>query len=149
MGQLGGRRTKYHRYAAREAVYRYTRPEDRLFPHLTVLENLQFALPRHYKGKNRVHRCLEALSKVNLEYKAHDYPHTLSGGQKARVNLLRSLLAEPKAILLDEPFGQLDAQIREKTRLWVFSEIKQRNLPCILVTHDIADIDNPKALLKL
>lgn len=123
--------------------------EDRLFPHLTVLENLQFALPTHYKGKQRVNKCIETLRAVDLEHKAYRYPQTLSGGQKARVNLLRSLLAEPKAILLDEPFGQLDAQIRQKTRQWAFGEIKKRNLPCILVTHDTADIDCTKALLEL
>lgn len=123
--------------------------EDRLFPHLSVLENLQFALPQSMRGRQRVQRSLDALSQVALAQKASCYPDELSGGQKARVSLLRTLLAQPKAILLDEPFSQLDKTIRASTRQWVFSQIKTQQLPCILVTHDAEDIASQQSLFYL
>ena len=78
--------------------------EDRLFPHLTVLENLQFALPRHYKGKKRVYRCLETSKQSQSRTESTRLSTYFIRWAKARVNLLRSLLAEPQAILLDEPW---------------------------------------------
>ncbi|MGB0732394.1 MAG: ATP-binding cassette domain-containing protein, partial [Pontibacterium sp.] len=70
----------------------------------------------------------------------HDRPvQTLSGGQQARVALLRTLAAKPKAVLLDEPFSRLDTKLRAQTREWVFTELAERGLPALLVTHDIED----------
>ena len=66
-------------------------------------------------------------------------PATLSGGQRARVTMMRTLLALPKAVLLDEPFNKLDASLRLRFRRFVFSHIREGNLPCILVTHDRED----------
>jgi len=66
-------------------------------------------------------------------------PASLSGGQKARVALLRTLLAEPHALLLDEPFGKLDAALRGEVRDLVFARAGKRRLPTLLVTHDAAD----------
>ena len=66
-------------------------------------------------------------------------PSTLSGGQRARVALMRTLLAEPRALLLDEPFGRLDAQLRDEVRRFVFEHALERALPILLVTHDEAD----------
>jgi len=66
-------------------------------------------------------------------------PATLSGGQRARVALMRTLLAEPAALLLDEPFSKLDVALRARFRAWVFDHARRRGLPTLLVTHDPAD----------
>ena len=72
---------------------------------------------------------------------ANRHPDNLSGGQQARVALLRMLLSEPKAILLDEPFSKLDTQLRVDTRELVFSQIREHKLPAIMVTHDHSDAE--------
>ena len=100
-----------------------------LFPHLSVGGNLAFALPAHVRGRaTRQARIEEALTSAGLEGHANRDPATLSGGQKARVALLRTLLAEPKALLLDEPFSRLDAD-----------RARQAGIPTLLVTHDAED----------
>ncbi|RQX19480.1 ATP-binding cassette domain-containing protein, partial [Aeromonas caviae] len=87
--------------------------DDLLFAHLTVAENLMFGMPAHLKGMAaRQTRAREALAEVGLEAQADKLPGALSGGQKARVSLLRALLAEPRALLLDEPFSRLDKPLR-------------------------------------
>lgn len=110
-----------------------------LFPHMSVGENLLFAVPQNVKGLERSQRVEEALTRVGLEgYSTRD-PATLSGGQKARVALMRVLLSQPSVLLLDEPFSKLDADRRSQIRELVFAEAKQQNLPTILVTHDEDD----------
>ena len=113
--------------------------DDLLFPHLTICENLMIALPNMIKGKQRRDMALKALSKINLQHLADRAPEQISGGQKARIGVLRLLLAEPKAVLLDEPFSKLDKSLRSEFRDWLFAELKKRNLPTILVTHDSED----------
>ncbi len=108
-----------------------------LFPHLSVAGNLAFALPRGLP--NRAARIEAALAEAGLAGFGRRDPETLSGGERARVALLRTLLAEPKAILLDEPFSRLDADRRAQIRSFVFQTIRARGLPAVLVTHDAED----------
>lgn len=108
-----------------------------LFPHLRVLENLLFALPR--KDPRRYQAALEALEAMQLSDKANAWPHQLSGGEQARVALMRALLAQPEALLLDEPFSSLDTALRGTVREWVFAQLKQRDIPVMMVTHDKED----------
>lgn len=109
-----------------------------LFPHLSVADNIAFAMPKEDKAvrREKIANGLKDLGLVNLENRG---PESLSGGQQARVALLRVLLSQPKAILLDEPFSKLDSQLRQETRQLVFQQISQHQLPAIIVTHDESD----------
>lgn len=110
-----------------------------LFPHLSVAENVMFALPPGGTRAARIKQVDELLEAVNLLDCGDQDPATLSGGQQARVALIRVIAAQPKALLLDEPFSKLDAQLRDAVRQLVFAEVRRRNLPTLLVTHDKAD----------
>lgn len=116
--------------------------DDLLFPHLSVGENLAFALPPEVRGRAERRAAVRAaLAEAGLEgFEARD-PATLSGGQRARVALMRTLLARPHALLLDEPFGQLDADLRRRFRQFVFDHARDAGLPTLLVTHDVADAE--------
>lgn len=111
-----------------------------LFSHLSVSGNIAFAMPKGNK-KQRLEKIEHALEQVGLKGMANRHPDNLSGGQQARVALLRMLLSEPKAILLDEPFSKLDTQLRVDTRELVFSQIHEHKLPAIMVTHDHSDAE--------
>jgi putative thiamine transport system ATP-binding protein len=114
--------------------------DDLLFPHLTIAENLAFALPGRIKGQWERHRAvMSALEEAGLAALAAHDPATLSGGQRARVALMRALLCEPQALLLDEPFNKLDAALRERFRATVFETARLRTLPVLMVSHDPAD----------
>ena len=108
-----------------------------LFPHLSVAGNLLFGVPR--QAADRRARAAAALAQAGLEGFGTRDPATLSGGQKARVALMRLLLSEPAAVLLDEPFSKLDAALKGDVRAYVFARLKERQLPGLLVTHDEAD----------
>ena len=110
-----------------------------LFPHMTVRENLLFAVPRG-DAATREALVLQALRDVEMAGTLHADPASLSGGQRARVALARALLAQPQALLLDEPFSRLDAALRVRMRALVFGMIKARGIPALLVTHDAQDI---------
>jgi len=113
--------------------------DDLLFPHLSVGGNLAFGLPAGLSGQNRRARIAAALEEAELSgFEGRD-PATLSGGQRARIALMRTLLAEPKALLLDEPFSRLDAALRGRIRDFVFGHATERGLPVLLVTHDPDD----------
>jgi putative thiamine transport system ATP-binding protein len=113
--------------------------DDLLFPHMTVRENLLFATPR---GDAAAREALvtQALQDVEMTDYLHTDPATLSGGQRARVALARALLAQPQALLLDEPFSRLDAALRVRMRALVFGMVKARGIPALLVTHDAEDV---------
>ncbi|MCA0961803.1 ATP-binding cassette domain-containing protein [Salipiger bermudensis] len=114
--------------------------DELLFPHLSVGGNLAFGLPPSLRGRAaRRARIERALQEIGLEGFARRDPATLSGGQKARVALMRTLLAEPRALLLDEPFSRLDAARRGQVRELVFARAKAQRLPVLLVTHDRED----------
>lgn len=115
--------------------------DDLLFPHLSVGQNLAFALPARIQGRAERRRVIESvLADVGLSGFHDRDPGTLSGGQKARISVLRALLAEPEALLLDEPFSKLDAVLRGQFRAFVYDRISQLGIPTLLVTHDPADI---------
>lgn len=116
--------------------------DDLLFPHLSVGENLAFGLPPSVRGRaERRARIDRALEEADLAGFASRDPATLSGGQRARAALMRTLLSEPRLLLLDEPFGKLDAALRERFRAFVFDHARRRGLPVLLVTHDPADAE--------
>lgn len=112
-----------------------------LFPHLSVGANLAFGLAQGGTRAERREQIDAALAEVGLEGFADRDPETLSGGQRARVALMRMLLSEPKALLLDEPFSGLDAALREQVRALVFDHARARALPVLMVTHDQEDAD--------
>jgi putative thiamine transport system ATP-binding protein len=114
--------------------------DDLLFPHLSVGQNLAFALPAGLRPKaERERRVAQALREAGLEGFAPRDPATLSGGQRARAALLRVLLSEPGALLLDEPFSRLDAVTRRRFREFVFTRVREAGLPALMVTHDSED----------
>ncbi len=117
-----------------------------LFPHLTVEQNIRFALPNspfwsRAKGKSASHkaRVAELLTALELQNLARRYPGNLSGGQQQRVALARALAAEPRLLLLDEPFNALDASVRERLRDSLKSFQHRFAIPIVLVTHDHAE----------
>ena len=116
--------------------------DDLLFPHLSVAGNLLVGLPAAVAGRRERHAAVErALADAGLAGFAARDPATLSGGQRARVALLRTLLAQPQALLLDEPFGKLDAALRADFRRFVFDFARRAGVPTVLVTHDAADAE--------
>jgi sulfate transport system ATP-binding protein len=112
-----------------------------LFRHMTVFENVAFGLrvrpradrPPDSEIQRKVH---ELLSLVQLDYLGSRYPSQLSGGQRQRVALARALAVEPRVLLLDEPFGALDAKVRQELRRWLRRLHEQIHLTSVFVTHD-------------
>jgi iron(III) transport system ATP-binding protein len=109
-----------------------------LFPHLTVAGNVAFGL-RLLDGAERARRIGELLGMVGMERAADRYPHELSGGQQQRVALARALAPRPELLLMDEPFSNLDVDLRERLGLEVRDILKQQQMTAILVTHDQHD----------
>src|SRR5579872_3458892 len=112
-----------------------------LFRHMSVAKNIAFGLevrPRAQRPSRAdiKHRVQELLALVQLDGLGDRYPSQLSGGQRQRVALARALAIEPKVLLLDEPFGALDAQVRVELRDWLRKFHDQRQVTTLLVTHD-------------
>jgi len=126
-----------------------------LFPHMTVAENLLFAVPAMSKNgtcsttAQRQASVQQALQEAELSGMGERDPSTLSGGQRARVALMRALLAEPQALLLDEPFSKLDAALRAQLRPWVFAHVRERRIPVVLVTHDEQDVADTQRVVHM
>jgi len=120
-----------------------------LFDHFSVGQNLLLALPAGVKGAARRDAVHHALERAGMAGFFSRDPASLSGGQRARIALLRALLAQPRALLLDEPFSRLDADRRADFRQWVFAEVRRRNIPVVQVTHDEQDIPPGGGVLYL
>ncbi|WP_096438465.1 ABC transporter ATP-binding protein [Alteribacter populi] len=132
-------------------VYNYTHslpPEKRgigmvfqdyaLFPHMSILKNVMFGLNK-WGMREKKKRAKEVLELVGLEEYATRYPTELSGGQQQRVALARALAPKPHVVLMDEPFSNLDAGLREKMRFDVTNILRKANTTAIIVTHDQKD----------
>ena len=112
-----------------------------LFRHMTVFENIAFGLkvrgraqrPAKSEIADRVHKLLKLVQLEGLDAR---YPSQLSGGQRQRVALARALAVEPKVLLLDEPFGALDAKVRKELRRWLRNFHDEIQLTTVFVTHD-------------
>lgn len=115
--------------------------DDLLFPHLSLADNLAFGLAPEIRGAARKQAIEEALIAAEMEGLGGRDPLTLSGGQRARAALFRTLLARPRALLLDEPFSRLDHDLRGRMRRLVFDQAASRALPVLLVTHDPTDAE--------
>ncbi len=108
-----------------------------VWPHMTVAENLAFPLQvRRRKRKEIAPRVREVLELVEMQQYAERYPHQLSGGQQQRVALARALVYSPTVLLLDEPFSNLDAKLRERARTWMKELQHSLGLTTVFVTHD-------------
>ena len=111
-----------------------------LFPHMTVGDNLAFGLRAARSGRSeRFQAVLDALHECGMDDFAGRDPASLSGGQKARVALMRALLAAPKMLLLDEAFSSLDPELRQTFGKFVASQVAARQIPALLVSHDPSD----------
>lgn len=111
-----------------------------LFPHLNVESNIEFGLHRLAKG-DRARRVKSMTELVRLTGLQKRYPHELSGGQQQRAALARALAPEPSVLLMDEPFSNLDAGLKESIRLELREILKQAGMTCLLVTHDRQDAE--------
>ncbi|MCB2109425.1 MAG: ATP-binding cassette domain-containing protein [Defluviimonas sp.] len=111
-----------------------------LFPHLSVGDNLSFGLAQRIGGRRARRIAVEAaLDQAGLGGFHDRDPATLSGGQRARAALMRTLMADPAALLLDEPFSKLDPALRSELREFVFDHVRARAIPVLLVSHDRED----------
>jgi putative thiamine transport system ATP-binding protein len=122
--------------------------DDLLFPHMSVQDNLLFALAPGPRAL-RIGMAEDALARADLAGFGPRLPHTLSGGQRARVSVLRALLAQPRALLLDEPFSRLDVALRERFRAFVFAQLRAQGIPAVLVTHDRQDVPEGSQWIEL
>lgn len=111
-----------------------------LFPHLTVAKNIEFGLHRLSRSerKARVQEMIELVQLTDLEER---YPHELSGGQQQRVALARALAPKPSLLLMDEPFSNLDAELKASIRDELRQILKKANMTCLFVSHDQQDVD--------
>ena len=112
-----------------------------LFRHMTVFDNVAFGLkvrPRQTRPSSAKIRekVMQLLQLVQLDPLSGRYPSQLSGGQRQRIALARALAVEPKVLLLDEPFGALDARVRKELRMWLRKLHDEINVACVFVTHD-------------
>lgn len=115
-----------------------------LFPHLTAEENIMLVLNARNTNAAKTQALLklkEFKAQLNLEKCWGTQAHVLSGGEKQRVALLRAVFSNPRMLLLDEPFAALDTELRNESRALVKNLIQQLDIPVLLVTHDILDVE--------
>ena len=111
-----------------------------LFPHMSVKDNILFGLSRMPRNE-RMQRLNEMLELVQMEKFEKRFPHELSGGQQQRIALARALAPKPNVLLMDEPFSNLDADLKESIREELGVILKKANITCIIVTHDRNDVE--------
>jgi len=111
-----------------------------LFPHLTVADNVAFGLHKMPRAERRI-RLQEMLELVQLTDFAKRYPHELSGGQQQRVALARALAPKPSILLMDEPFSNLDTELKATIRSELREILRKANMTCLFVSHDPNDIE--------
>lgn len=111
-----------------------------LFPHMTVKDNILFGLAGMSRGERKA-RLTEMLELVQMADYAKRYPHELSGGQQQRIALARALAPKPSLLLMDEPFSNLDADLKGEIREELRLILKAANMTCMMVTHDRHDVD--------
>ena len=111
-----------------------------LFPHMSVKDNILFGLSRMPRNE-RMQRLNEMLELVQMEKFEKRFPHELSGGQQQRIALARALAPKPNVLLMDEPFSNLDADLKESIREELGVILKKANITCIMVTHDRNDVE--------
>lgn len=122
-----------------------------LLPHLSVRENLQLALPASLRRLPRQQQrqiILQRLEQVELASLIEQPVTSLSGGQRARIALLRALINEPRLLLLDEPFAALDSDLRQRIREWTFSTLREAHTSAIIVSHDRNDFPPACTILE-
>jgi len=129
------------RHDVRERQVGFVFQHYALFRHMTVFDNVAFGLRMKPKNErpNKEHiaeKVHQLLNMVQLDWLADRYPEQLSGGQRQRIALARALAVEPKILLLDEPFGALDAKVRKELRRWLARLHEEVNLTSVFVTHD-------------
>ena len=121
---------------ARKRRIGYVFQQYALFPHLTALENVSYALWREPQARTRAERLLETMKLADF---ANRYPHELSGGQQQRVAIARALAMEPRVLLMDEPFSALDSKIRKQLHQELLRLQAEAELIVIYVTHNLED----------
>ncbi|VTU02672.1 sulfate abc transporter atp-binding protein : Sulfate/thiosulfate import ATP-binding protein CysA OS=Planctomyces limnophilus (strain ATCC 43296 / DSM 3776 / IFAM 1008 / 290) GN=cysA PE=3 SV=1: ABC_tran: TOBE_3 [Gemmataceae bacterium] len=125
------------RHSAKDRKVGFVFQHYALFKHMTVFENVAFGLRVRKAAEDKVqHRVMELLRLVRLEEKAKHFPGELSGGQRQRIALVRALAPDPEVLLLDEPFGALDAKVRAELRSWLRRFHDEFHVTSIFVTHD-------------
>jgi iron(III) transport system ATP-binding protein len=106
-----------------------------LFPHLSVLANVMFGLRSGGRATNHA-SAMQALERVRMAHHAQSYPHTLSGGEQQRVALARALAPQPRLLLMDEPFSNLDRRLRDRVREETMTLLRESGTTAVVVTHD-------------
>ncbi len=120
---------------------------DLLFPHMNVIENLLFAAPPY--RKNIKDEALSLLNKLNLSHLSFKNVTMLSGGEYSRICLARIMINEPKVLLVDEPFSNLDKNTKNITRDFFYKNISAMNCATLIVSHDMEDIYSHDKVIKL
>lgn len=141
--RLSGR--DLNQVALSEGLVGYAPQSSPLFSHLTVHDNILLSLSLQkfssLSSELKSKKVMEALTRANLLAIKDKWPSELSGGEKKRVSLIRALIYNPRLLILDEPFSDLDLQNRELFKQWLLDECEQNNVAVIFVTHHQADLN--------